>query len=64
MVIPRLCGNVWHKPLDSSFRWNDEGVSFQLYIIPACLAQTDSCHFLHTQSTCGLTHSELKRAIK
>ncbi len=41
---------------------NDEGVSFRLYIIPACLPQTDSCHFLHTQSTCGLTHSEFKRA--
>ncbi len=58
----RLCGNVLYQPLDSSFRWNDDGVSFRLYIIPACLPQTDSCHFLHTQSTCGLTHSELKRA--
>ncbi len=44
----RLCGNVLYQPLDSSFRWNDDGVSFRLYII---------------QSTCGLTHSELKRAI-
>ena len=70
MVIPPacsrqgLCGNVLYQPLDSSFRWNDEGVLFRLYIIPACLPQTGSCHFLHTQSTCGLTHSELKRARK
>ena len=59
----RLCGNVLYQPLDSSFRWNDDGVSFWLYIIPACLPQTGSCYFLHTQSTCDLTHSELKRAL-
>ena len=38
MVIPPacsrqgLCGNVLYQPLDSSFRWNDEGVLFWLYI--------------------------------
>ena len=53
-----------YQPLDSSFRWNDDGVLFRLYIIPACLPQTGSCYFLHTQSTCDLTHSELKRAMK
>ena len=35
-----LCGNILYQLLDSSFRWNDEGVSFRLYIIPACLPQT------------------------
>ena len=58
-----LCGNVLYQPLDSSFRWNDEGVLFRLYVIPACLPQTGSCHFLHTQSTCNLNHLESKRAF-
>ena len=64
MVIPAYAGMYCINSLDSSFRWNDEGVSFRLYIILACLPQTGSCYFLHTQSTCGLTHSELKRASK